>query len=211
MPTTATIRGYGSTTNQNVLKVAFLYPLSSKVRYVCYDNDQTFPATSSLTTTSNAIFGKSGSELSMIGLHDVTSAGPAVTNWFPAATRPNTGSMNLMVGLVSYVTQQGATLSAASGSIYFNMQVKVVASVETDDVMKYDLALIYTFTSTTPTLNWYFNAGTEGAPTWTFATPDVVGIAHTRADIDNSPYLANIPSTGQEKTARGWVAATLSS
>lgn len=203
--------GYGSSAHATVFMVGFTQPLSSKVRYECYDNDNTFPLVDDATTTSNDIFDIGSGENSMIALHDTTAGAPSSTDWFPSSANANTSSLNLMKGLTSYVTQHGATIdSAGGGSIFFNMQVKVPASTQTSSSMGFDLVIRYTYTSTIPTVNWYFNdgnaSGTFTTPVWQEMTPSTHGIRHCRAGTaSGGPYLANIPSTGQEKTEEAWI------
>lgn len=205
--------GYGSTQNRYVFKVYFNYPLSSKVRYEAYDNTvSNFPTTGSDTTTDNNIFGIYATSLSMIGLRDTTNGTAGVgTGWFPAATNPNTATINLLKGTSYYVTQQGATLLSAGGSITWNMQILIPFTAQTNDnTMAFDLALRYTFNSTTPTLTWYFNdeetGGTDATPSWATMPPDSWGIRHSRDGTSSAgPWLANIPVSGSEKTQEGWV------
>ncbi|MCK9369440.1 hypothetical protein M0R04_05840 [Candidatus Dojkabacteria bacterium] len=219
MATKGRAYGYGSGESgyaaKNVFKVDFNHPLSSKVRYETYDNNAIFPATDTAVSTVNDIFGMSAAEKSMIALMDTSNGtGDCGTTWFPtnyAAT--NTGTTNLMVGIAHYVTQQSATLdSFGGGSIYFNMQVKVVASMQTSSSAGFDLLLRYSFISTTPTVSWFFNqvapstAGTEAAPVWATIPSGSMGIVHCRENTPFAgPYLANIPETGQEKTQEGWI------
>jgi hypothetical protein len=217
MATKGRAKGYGSEgtyAHINVFKVSFNHPLSSKVRYECYDNDQTYPAVDdNNTAVAHNVFGVWGTSLSMIALRDTTNgAGAATMNWFPAATAANTATINRMKGLTWYVTQQGATLSTSPGSLYFNMQVEVPATSQTSWNMQFDLQLRYTFTSTTPTLTWYFNqvvggtAGTGTVPVFATMPPGTWGIRHCRAGTaEAGPYLANIPATGVELTEESWI------
>lgn len=204
------VAGYGSTVAKNVFKVTFVYPLSSKVHYEAYDNAQTFPQTDTLTTTGNDVFGLGAGEYPMIALRDTTNGtAGAGTNWFPASPNANTATINFLKGLVYYVTQQGATLSSAGGSITFNMQASIPASAQTDSSMQADIVVRYTFTSTTPNVTWWFNSvsdsGTMYVPVWATMIPDSHGIYHTKIGLTVAPYLANIPETGQEKTLNAWI------
>lgn len=199
---------YGSHTYQEVFKVHFNHPLSSRVTIECYDNNSTYPNTSNLTTTNNDVFGLSANEKSMIAMHENSVSGPAATNWFPTDYWSNNGSVNLMKGSTYYITQQSGTLSSAGGgSILFNIQLKIPASTQTSSSMGFDILVRYTFTSTTPTVSWYANAAvTQFTTRWAIVTPNTVGLLHTRAGTSSSgPFRANIPVTGQEKTAEGWI------
>ena len=218
MATKGRARGYGSGEDgyaaKNVFRISFNHPLSSKVRYECYDNNQTFPATVSVTSTVNDIFGLSASELSMVALRDTTNGtSGAGTTWFPSSYQSNSGTINLMAGTAHYVTQQGATLdSFGGGYAYFNMQVKVPASTQTSSSMGFDVLGRYTFISTTPTVAWEFNqvanstTGTEAVPVWGTIPSGVMGIKHCRTSTATAgPYLASIPETGQTRTEEAWI------
>ncbi len=200
----------GSNTVKRVFKVTFTRPLSSKVKYEAYDNTKgkaNFPTLDSVLTTANDIFGMGGGEDSMIGLHDTTATRPQATSWFPDTPNANTSSINLLKGTTTFVTQHGATVSAG-GSITYSMQCKIVASMQTSSITGFDLAFRYTYTSTQPTLAFFFMDAT--LQDWTALTPGTHGIVHTRAGtVTLGPYLANIPVTGQEKTAEAWVVASL--
>lgn len=209
--------GYGSSidetyASQYVFAINFNHPLSSKVKYEAYDNDQTFPATGNLTTTNYDVFGLSGGEDSMVALRDTTNGtSGAGTNWFPSSPNANTATINLLKGTTNFVTQHGATIdTTGGGTIYFNMQIKVPASTQTNSQMQFDLVARYTFTSTTPTVSWWFNnedgGGTEASPSWATMPSGTYGIKHTRDGLTSSgPFLANIPETGQEKTQDAWM------
>lgn len=214
--------GYGPSTSRNVFRVKFHYPLSSKVRYECYDgaSKTNFPTLSNVTTTDNDIFGFGGTfPSSCIALHDVSEVAPASTLWFPTDYRANTGSVNLMKGTTYYVTQQGTYLSIVNGSIKFNLRVKVPFSAQTDSTMGFDVLVRYTYTSTVPAPSWFFNdigaGGVSATPYWTEMTPGTHGIVHTRTGTATAgPYLANIPAanpTGDnsEKTMEGWIVSSL--
>ncbi len=216
-----TVFGYGGATCQNVLMVDFSHPLSSKVTYECYDNDQTFPATDTATTTSNEIFGISGGT-TMIQLIDLTNATTNLgTTWLlplASAYQANSGKRNLMKGLLGYVTQQGATLqSAGGGSIKFNMRLRIPSDMETSHNGQWDLLVRYSYTSTIPTVQWWFNdkygskaasVGTADVPAWATMVPDIHGLRHTRAGVATlgaTSWLANIPESGSELTEEAHV------
>jgi len=198
--------GYGRTTNRNVLKIRFSFPLSSKVKYEAYDNTKAksvFPSIGNALTTNNHIFiGYQGQ--SAIGLVDTTNGAPPNANWMPITPNANTATANLLKGTTNYVTQHGANIGA-NGSIRFNMLVRVPASFQTSHNMGFDLLARYTFTSTTPVIKWKFNkleaGGTEGSPVWTWATPfstGKVGLVHVNKGIAtrNQAYLLSIPAVG---------------
>lgn len=215
------VHGYGSAYDgqyawKNVFKVAFSRPLSSTVKYECYDNNQpTYPNIDNGTTTVNTVFGVYGTSLSMIALRDTTNGttGPVSgTTWFPSSANANTATTNVMDGTTNYVTQHGSNV-VAGGSIYWNMQVKIPATVQTTDTMGFDLLLRYTFTSTTPTLTWMYNATfSETSPVWATIIVDTKhGVMHTRAATATAgPWLANIPSSGVELTQQAWITTTTS-
>jgi len=205
----AHVLGYGATASTDVFKVKFSYPLSSKVRYECYDNlDNNFPVTDDVTSTGNDIFSLNATfATSMIALIDTTGGAPSSTTWFPANDGSNVATFNRMKGVTYYVTQHGATV-VANGSITFNMQIEVPNEAETSSSMAYDVSVRYTFTSTTPALTWYFND--LEASTWTQMTPDTHGIVHVRSGTPTGgPYYANIPVSGSERTQEGLVVASL--
>lgn len=215
MATATLIMGYGGTASRYVMAVNFgASPLSSKVKYECYDNDKTtFPSIDTLLTTANDIF--SLASQSMIYLHDTTSAGPGATTW--AYSGPyaggNTGSLNFMKGTTDFVTQQGATLSSG-GTIFYNMRCKVISTVQTSSDMGFDLLVRYTFTSTTPTVTFFANGITGSdfptSPKWVLATPGTMGVVHCRIGTTVAgPYLANIPTSGNELTFVGVLATRL--
>lgn len=220
MAVNAQVKGYGNSTDKNVFKLIFNYPLSSKVKYEAYDNTgvqgdkSTFPSTDVDLTTAHDIFIGVGGE-SAIGLHDTTQDQPD-TDWMGDIMSPgaNAASLNLLKGVTNFVTQHGATLGAG-GCIYWNMCIRVPASFQTSSSVAFDLLIRYTFTSTTPTLTWKFNnettGGTEGSPSWTLATPNLQhGIVHCRTGTSTfGPFLANIPSTGSELTTEGYVTGTI--
>jgi len=212
----STVVGYGSKDtylHKFVFAVRFHHPLSDSVTYVCYDNNQTYPQTDSLTSTDNDVFGMGVGENSMIALVDTTNgtAGCGGTPWFPASPNANTATMNLMKGLTNYVKQHGDVLEdAGGGTIYFNMQMKTVASCQTSSSMGFDLNFKYSYTSTIPAPSLFFNdavgSGTEAVPVWLEITPDTHGIKHCRAGLGvGDGKVANVPETGQEKTQDAWV------
>ncbi len=216
----AQVQGYGNGTAQNVFKLIFNHPLSSKVKYEAYDNPAVhaskavFPSTDTDLTTAHDIFIGVGGD-SAIGLQDTTQ-GQSAVDWMGGIMSPgsNTASQNLLKGITNFVTQHGATIGA-NGCIYWNMDIRVPASFQTSSSVAFDLLIRYTFTSTTPTLTWKFNnettGGTEGVPSWTLATPNLQhGIVHCRTGTaTGGPYLANIPSTGSELTVEGYVTGTI--
>ena len=214
-----TICGGGSKdtyVHKNILAVRFHAPLASKVTIHAFDNAQTFPAVDSVVTTDNDIFGLSnGAELSMIGCIDYTGGtkwSPG-TNWFPTEVKLNTCTLNLLKGYTSYVTQHGATIdSSGGGTIYFTLQLKIPASCQTSSTTKFDVAFKYSYTSTVPNPSIFFNSktggGSEAVPVWATLVSGASGIYHSAADLASSPYLANIPLTGQEKTQDMWVSHT---
>ena len=204
--------GGGSSLGKNVFKITFTRPLASKVTYEAYDNDQTFPDTDTQTTTDNDVFGLGAGEDPMVALRDTTNGTSTGTSWFPDTAQSNTSTINFLKGTTYYVTQQGATVSAG-GSITFNMQCKVPASTQTDSTLGFNLTIRYSYISTTPTVNYYFNSddgGTDATPSWAELTPGTHGFVHTRLNTATAgPYYVDIPATGQTKTSSIWIVASL--
>lgn len=206
--------GYGSnSTARNVFGLNVDYDLSSLVKYECYDNDQTFPAVDTVTTVSNIVLaGTAGATQSMVLLVDTSNAAPSAT-WTTDKTTATAGESNpnRMEGQTSYVEQDGSAATATTPGSYnttpqitFNMVVQVPSDTQTTDAMGFDLLIRYTYTGTAPTPKFQFNEGTEGTPTWTDITPGTHGIKHAKSGA-TTPYYANIPESGTEYTAEGWV------
>ncbi|MBX4215685.1 hypothetical protein KW797_01930 [Candidatus Parcubacteria bacterium] len=197
--------GYGNnSTAVNVFRVTFSTALSTAPKYEAYDGG-TFPAVGSATTTANRpLAGTAGnSNKSMICLVDSTGGAPT-SNWKPASATGGSANPNRLKGQTSYVTAGGTP--GAGGVITFNMVVEVPSDAAPTDNWAFDLLIRYTYTGAAPTLTWAFNEGSEGTPTWTTLTPGTHGLRHTRAGISGGgPYLSNIPTSGTEDTAEGWV------
>jgi hypothetical protein len=204
IPCSAT--GYGNnSTARNVFRVTFSQALSSLPKYEAYDGG-TFPAVGSgTTTTGKALAGTSGnSNKPMVSLVDTSNAAPT-SNWKPTSATAGSANPNRLKGTTNFVTAAGS-IPGASGSITFNMVVEVPSDHVTTDSLNPDLLIRYTYTGSVPSLTWAVNEGTEGTPTWTTMTPGTHGIRHTRAGVTSGgPYLANIPGSGTEDTAMGWV------
>lgn len=209
----ASINGYGSSVNQEVLAIYFNYPLSSKPTYEAYDGSTgAFPATGPATATTYKIFlgSTANGNLPMVALHDVTEAPPAGTNWFPGSATGGAANPNRMKGKVNYV--QCSTIPqylTNVGTVRFNIQAEIPCDVYPTMSTRHDLVIRYTYTSTIPVVTWKFNEGSEETPTWTTIVPDTNGIRHCRSGTaGGGPYLANIPDpavASLEKTLEGWV------
>jgi len=191
--------GYGNGSDaQNVFGVyVTVANLSSAIKYECYDNDQTFPATDSVLTVANTVLAgttKNGSK-SMIALVDTTNAAPDEI-WVPYAASAGEANPNLMKGQTSYVEQDGSTLTTTDRAT-FNMAALIPSDMETTDAAGFDLLVRYTYTGSAPTLTFQANEGTEGSPTWTSLTVDTHGIKHCRT----ADTYANIPADDAVCTA----------
>lgn len=199
--------GYGNnSTARNVFAVSFSQNLSSLVKYEAYDNDQTFPAVDTVLTVANIILaGTTGnSNKSMVCLVDTSNAAPS-SAWKPANATAGEANPNRLKGQTNYVEQDGSIVTAG-GRITFNMCVEVPYDTQTSDPMGFDLLVRYTYTGTAPTVTFQFNEGTEGTPTWTSLTVGTHGIKHCRSGSSSpSNLFANIPVSGTEDTAEGWV------
>lgn len=202
--------GYGNnSTARNVFGVNFQYACSSLVKYEAYDNDQTFPATDSVTTTTNVVLaGTTGnSNKSMVCLIDTSNATPT-SAWKPASATAGEANPNRLKGTTNYVEQDGSAPAGNSGSytstpeVTFNMVIEVPSDTETTDAMGFDVRIVYTYTGTDPNPKFQANEGTEGSPTWTDLTIGTHGIKHCRS---GSTTYANIPASGTEDTAVGYV------
>jgi len=198
--------GYGNnSTATNVFRITFSTALSSAPKYEAYDGG-TYPAVGSATTTANTVLaGTAGnSNKSMICLVDTNSA--PTSSWKPASATGGSANPNRLKGTTNFVT--AGNTPGAGGVVKFNMVIEVPSDATTSSTMAFDLLIRYTYTGSAPSLTWAFNdGGTEGAPTWTNLTPGTHGIRHTRAGVSGGgPYLANIPASGTEDTAEGWIA-----
>ena len=214
--------GYGNNANQNVLGIAFDYDLSSLVKYEAYDNDNTFPAIdSSNTGVTHECFSRSShASGSIICLTDTSNAAPD-SDWhsdIPADTSES--NPNRLKGTSYYVEQDGSILSGGTDGVYdtnatnnkrarFNMVIDVPSTCQTSDDMAFDLAVRYTYTGTAPTPKFQYNTGTEGSPTWTDATAGSEGLIHCRASSSVGNLYANIPESGTELTAEGFISTSL--
>ena len=202
IPAKATGYGNGSTA-RNVFKTTFSTALSSAPKYEAYDGG-TFPSTGSATTTSKECFtGTSGNgNIPFYSLVD-TSAGAPTSSWKPTSPSAGSANPNRLKGTTNYVT--AAATPGAGGSITFNMVLELPSDASTGAGCAIDLLVRYTYTGGVPTLTWAFNEGSEGSPSWTTWTPGTHGIRHARAGSGSGTYLANIPASGTEDTAEGWV------
>jgi len=198
--------GYGGTSARYVFSFYTDQALSSKIKYEAYDNDQTFPATDTVTTSANySLAGTTAnSHYPMVCLIDTTSAAPASAGWKPATPSAGEANPNRLRGQTYYVEQDGSTLGAGTAA-YFNMIVEVPYDLETTDAMGFDLTVRYTYTGTAPTPYFRFNEGSDATPSWTNITVDTHGIKHCRSGSTASYLYANIPESGTEDTAEGWV------
>lgn len=199
--------GYGNnSTARNVFGVLFSQALSSLIKYEAYDNDQTFPAVDTVTTTNNTVLaGTAGnSNKSMVCLVDTTNAAP-VSAWKPASATAGEANPNRLKGTTSYVEQDGSVLGSGGRATY-NMVIEIPSDTQTSDSMGFDLLVRYTYTGTAPTVTFQFNEGTEGTPSWTSLTIGTHGVKHCRSGSSAPSNLyANIPLSGTEDTAEGWV------
>ena len=199
--------GYGNnSTARNVFGVLFSEALSALVKYYCYDNDETFPATDDLETADNDVLaGVDSLNLSMVSLIDSTNAAPT-SDWKPASATPGEANPNRMQGATSYVEQDGA-IRGASERITFNMVVEVPAEATTVMAFGFDLKIVYSYTGAEPTVSFQVNTGTEGSPSWQTVAPETYGILHCRAGSGaggDGNYYANIPEADTEDTAEAW-------
>ncbi len=202
--------GYGdNSTARNVFGCTFSQALSSAVKYECYDNDQTFPATDTQTSTTNDVLaGTAGNgSKSMVGLVDTTDAAPTAL-WFPSSATGGEANPNRMKGQTSYVQQDGANRTAGQ-RITWNECIEIPSDVTPSSTMGYDLLLRYTYTGSAPSLTWEFNENTEGSPTWTSLTPNTQhGLRHCNSGTSaGGPYVLDIPPTGTSKSSEGWITA----
>lgn len=213
------VHGYAQSTAQYVLSVTFGATLSSKIKYECYDGGS-YPAVGNNTTTDYDIFQFGvlpdySANYSMIALHDTTNGPPSAAEWYPSAVQSNTASLNLMKGIVSYVTQAGSTMdptaAAPAASCFYNMMVSIPASAQTAYDMGFDLLARFTYTGAVPVVTFWFNnksdSGTGLVPVWATIPAGTRGVTHSRTgfSIGDSVFLANIPSTGTEYTADSWI------
>lgn len=203
--------GYGNnSTARNVFAFYTDQALSSAIKYEAYDNDQTYPALDTQTSTTNIVLaGTAGnSNKSMVCLVCTSNAAPA-SNWKPASATGGSANPNRLKGTTSYVTQTGSTLTAGTRAT-FNMVIEVPSDTLTTDSMGFDLLVRYTYTGTAPAPKFQFNdaaSGTEGTPTWTDLNPATPhGIKHCRSGSSSPSNLyANIPASSTEDTAEGWI------
>jgi len=204
--------GYGNnSTARYVFKCTFSTALSSNVKYEAYDGG-TFPAVGSATSVANTILAGTtvNTSTSMVCLVDTSNAAPT-SAWMPVlygGATPLTANPNRLKGLTNYVIQEGG-IPGAAGTITWNMVVEIPSDTSTSDTMAFDLLLRYTYTGTAPTLAWFYNDGATGTiatPSWVTVTPGTHGIRHARSGSPTGTYYyANIPASGKEATAEGWV------
>lgn len=197
--------GYGNTsTARNVQRITFSTALSSAPKYESYDAG-TFPAVGSGTTTTGAIFaGTAGnSNKPMSSLVD-TSSGAPTSSWKPASVTAGSANPNRMKGQTNFVT--ATATPGAGGTITWNEVLEIPSDHTPSNTLAMDLLIRYTYTGSAPTLTWAANEGTEGTPTWTTLTPGTHGLRPTRAGITaGGPYLADVPGSGTQDTAMGWI------
>ncbi len=208
------IAGAGSTTDRNVLKAKWSYPLSSKPYMKCYDNNSTFPNTGALETATYVIFTGSvaNGNKPMLAFCDTSRNGPSATNWYALATINATGTyIALMKGNTSYLNFICSTLSA-NGSVTWNVQMRVPYDVNPTMTRLHDVCFIYSFVSTIPEITFYGNnkheGGTESVPVWgtiSASSPYSNGIRIGSAAATNTSILATIPLSGFVKTQTLWV------
>jgi hypothetical protein len=210
--------GYGNgNTNINVFGIEFDQDLSSLIEYHAVDNAD-FPTTGSLTSTSNEIFSRSShASGSCICLIDTTQdTAPPASDWKATIPADQTESNpNRLKGYANttgnyYVEQDGDILTIANyptgRRATYNMVIEVPSTATTADNFRFDMVFKYTYTvATAPTVDFVYNTGTEGAPTWTSITVDSEGVYHTRSGASSGAYYANIPETGTEDTVEAHV------
>jgi len=212
--------GYGNnSTAQNVFGVlAADASLSSKIKYECYDNDQTFPAVDTQTSNTNTIFigTNDNNGKSMICLIDTTSEHPT-SDWKPVEPVAGENNPNRMKGQTNYVEQDGAILTAGEYAT-FNMVIEIPSDLTTSASMGFDLLIRYTYTGNDPGITFVYNClgytspspGTDSVPHWVEMTPGTHGVKHCRAGSTYpSDMYANIPAevggaSVMEDTAEGW-------
>jgi hypothetical protein len=108
-------------------------------------------------------------------------------------------------GTTNYVTDP--TTPAANDYIRFNMVAEVPydAAVPSTSSCNYLLQIRYNYTGTAPTLNYYYNEGSEGTPTWTTWTPGTHGMKHTSAGVSAGSLKLTLPETSTVDSAEGWI------
>lgn len=204
------VTGAGNNDTQNVFKILFTRALSSAPTYEAYDNSDTFPAVDPEgSTTDKEIFtGTTGNDNKpMLSLVDTTDESPG-ENWMPASASVGSANPNRLKGQVNYVTSP--VTPAASGEILFNMvgEFPSDASVPSTSSMNYLLQIRYTYTGDAPGLEYYFNSGTEGTPSWTSWTPSSHGMRHTNSGASVDNYKLTLPAVGVVETGEIWIVAS---
>jgi hypothetical protein len=214
---------YGARNSRYAFAVHFTSALSSRIKYECYDNNETWPSTGTDTSIGNDIFNEGASSSSMISLIDTTSVAPMTVpgsggaTWKPAAYMMATtaeSNPNRMRGIHQYVEQDGSIL-ADDEYAYYNMVIEVPSSAATNYTMGFDLLIRYTYTGTEPTVSFCWNepgadwGGDSATPVW--ATVDSGphgprGVKHGRSGSSVASCYANIPAdTAIEDTVEAWV------
>jgi len=196
IPNDATGYGHGSDARNVFAVYAASDDLSSLIKWECWDNDETFPTIDDLETTENDIFAgttKNGSK-SMIHFLDTSNAAPSSKIWRKLTASAGDANPNRMKGNTNYVEQDGSILTSGNRAT-FNMFIEIPSDLTTSAAMGFDVTARYTYTGNDPGLQFQFNEGTEGTPTWTAMTPGTHGIKHCRAGSSSpSDLYANIPT-----------------
>ena len=202
--------GAGNNDTQNVFKITFSRALSSAPKYEAWDNSDTYPAVDAEgSTILKEIFvgTTENSNIPMLSLVDTTSGSPGA-DWLPAAATGGTANPNRLKGDTNYVTSTSTPV--ASGEVLFNMvgEFPSDSTVPSTSSMNYLLQIRYTYTGDAPTLNYYFNEGTEGTPSWTAWTPGSHGMRHTNSGASVDNYKLTLPASGTVDTGEIWIVAS---
>jgi len=190
--------GIGQVAAFNVIRINFSEALSAIPELHAWDDFN-------LDTIANKVFTGTAvnSNLPMIGAIGLNAA-PAAS-WYVSSLIAGAAenAASLLKGNDGFCFLD-STNPLANGDVFFNFDFRFPDDVLPSDTMAFALSVLYNFTGATPSVSWFANEGTEGAPVWTSLTDQPKGSAGAATVIRPSDTggtgvgdTVTIPASGQ--------------
>lgn len=199
--------GGGANDATKVIKATFSEDLASAPHIEAWDNSSTFPARdSSGSTTSKEIFtgttdnGNLPCLAAWSGGAESDGNTPGA-NWHPTSAVAGSHNPNLLKGQTNYVTCTNTP--SAGGNIVFNLSLKIAddMTVPSSSSMAHIIQIRFTYSGSAPTVNFYYNEGSEASPTWVQFTPGTHGVRYCNTGTVAGTYVLTLAGSGQTVVA----------